>query len=75
MAIRIWREGTLYRVAVTPPHGGGRYWSFSEPLPADEVVRRLQEMGCHQTDIGDAIREADPFWLNRMSKETFGEGL
>jgi hypothetical protein len=70
MAIKVRREGGFSRVTVTPPHGGGRYWSSPEPLTADEVVKRLQELGCHQTDIGDAMFEADPLWLNRLTKKT-----
>ena len=34
----------------------------------NEVVRHLKDLGCHETDIGDAMFEADPLWLNRLSK-------
>lgn len=34
-------------------------------MSRDELVAALQEIGCHQTDIGDAFFEADPDWLNR----------
>jgi hypothetical protein len=69
MPIKIRRNDGRYVVSVSPPHGGARYWSSPEPLTADEVVERLQDLGCHQTDIGDAMFEADPFWLNRLTKK------
>ena len=30
---------------------------------------KLQELGCHTTDIGDAMFLADPLWLNRLDQE------
>lgn len=68
MAITIRRHGDKYDVNVTPPHGGGRYWSSSQPLTAQEVVDHLEALGCHQADIGDAMFEADPLWLNRLEE-------
>jgi hypothetical protein len=68
MAINVRREGDFYRVTVTPPHGGGRYWSSRKALTADDVVNKLRKLGCHQTDIGDAMFEADPDWLSRLTK-------
>jgi hypothetical protein len=69
MGIKITYGDGKYMVTVSPPHGGGRLWCSPEPLTADEVVERLQDWGCHQTDIGDAMFEADPLWLNRLTKE------
>jgi hypothetical protein len=68
--VGIWivRHGALYAARVTPPHGRGTYWATSEPLPASALIENLQELGCHQTDIGDAFHEADPFWLNRLKE-------
>jgi hypothetical protein len=68
MPIRITRRDDKYDVKVTPPHGRGTYWSSPGPLTAQEVVDRLEELGCHQTDIGDAMFEADPMWLNRLKE-------
>jgi hypothetical protein len=68
MPITIRRHGDKYDVKVTPPHGRGTYWTSPEPLSGAEVVRRLEELGCHQTDIGDAMFEADPLWLNRLEE-------
>ncbi len=69
MAIKIRHEDGRCHVTVTPPHGGGRHWSSAELLTADEVVERLVKLGCHETDIGDAMFEADPLWLNRLTKK------
>ena len=65
MAIIITRIGQHYSAEVTPPHGGGKPWSTSEPMSTDDLVDALRERGCHQTDIGDAFYDADPEWLTR----------
>ncbi len=67
MAIKIRRVGDRYEATVTPPHGSVG-WSTPEPLTVDELDRKLHELGCHPTDIGDAFYEADPNWVER-SKE------
>jgi hypothetical protein len=38
-------------------------------MRASELVEALRGLGCHTTDIGDAMYEADPFWLNRVDKK------
>ena len=58
--------GALYSATVTPPHGGGRLWSSPKPLPASDLIDALRELGCHTTDITDALYEADPLWLDRL---------
>ena len=37
------------------------------PMWADELVAELLELGCHQSDIGDAFVEANPDWLDDAS--------
>jgi len=32
------------------------------------LIGALEQLGCHQTDIGDALYEADPFWLNKLDE-------
>lgn len=59
MAIRIYRVGELYTADVTPPHGDGSTWSTDHPLPLDELIPCPRTLGCHPTDIGDALHEAD----------------
>ena len=74
MTIKIWRRDDRYEIRVTPPHGSGGYWSSPRPLTASEVVRQLTQLGCHQTNIGDAMFEADPMWLNRLDRQDAAEG-
>ena len=62
MSIRIQRFGDAYQAAVRPPHGGGRSWDSPRPLKLDDLIEELLALGCHQTDIGDALFEADPEW-------------
>ena len=63
MAISIKKIGDAYLARVTPPHGGGRDWEIATPTAREQLIRQLLELGCHQTDIGDAFFEADPEWL------------
>lgn len=62
MSIRIQRVGDAYKAAVRPPHGGGHPWDTPRPLALDDLIEALLARGCHQTDIGDALFEADPEW-------------
>ena len=55
-----------YTAKVTPPHGGGREWDINTPVTARELTALLTELGCHQTDIGDAFYEVDPEWLSYL---------
>jgi len=54
----------LYSAEVTPPHGGSTTWSTDKPMARDQLVQVLRDLGCHQTDIGDAFYAADPAWLD-----------
>jgi hypothetical protein len=55
----------LYEASVTPPHV--KYaWTTSGPLPARDLVKELQARGCHQQDIGDAMYEQDPSWVEKL---------
>jgi len=65
MPIAIRKSGALYVADVTPPHGGGVAWSTKEPLNREALITALRDRGCHQTDIGDALYDADPEWLMR----------
>lgn len=65
VAIKITRVGDLFQATVTPPNGRLGYWSTSEPLEAWDLIRKLRdEVGCHTTDITDALYDEDPFWSN-----------
>lgn len=67
MPIVINRSGDRYSATVTPPHGNGSLWSSPEPLTASKLIDVLGELGCHTTDITDALYEADPLWLKRLN--------
>lgn len=68
MPIEIKRDGDRYTAVVTPPHGRGERWASPNRMSASELVDALRELGCHTTDISDAMFEADPFWLNRVKE-------
>lgn len=68
MAITITRAGTKYQAEVSPPHGRGEYWKTDHPVSAEQLIKSLRELGCHQTDIGDAFYEADPGWALRLNQ-------
>jgi hypothetical protein len=54
-----------YIARVSPPQGNGATWETQEPLARHALVEKLLALGCHQTDIGDAFYQADPFWLDQ----------
>jgi hypothetical protein len=62
--IMIKRSGDLYSATVSPPHGS--LWSSPQPMTASKLIDVLRDLGCHTTDITDALYEADPSWLNRL---------
>lgn len=66
MPIRIKRGGGGYSAEVTPPHGRDSTWASSSPMKLDVLIERLRSLGCHQTDIADALNLADPNWLTRI---------
>lgn len=51
----------LFEAEATPPHSNVS-WSTSKPLPIRTLIQELQKLGCHQTDIGDALYSADKNW-------------
>ena len=59
--------GEKYQVAVSPPEGPN--WRSSEPMTATEILKKLNELGCHSTDITDALYAADPQWAEKHDKE------
>lgn len=63
--IRVWMVDDRYMADVTPPHGDGTPWRSQAPMGVDALVNALRDLGCHQTDIGDAFYAADPEWLPR----------
>ncbi len=58
-------EDDLYFVSASPPDAD-KEWSPAEPRSGREVTKVLQELGCHQMDIADAMNEADPKWIEKL---------
>lgn len=73
MILRIQRVQSGYTASVTPSHGDDVRWATTTPVDQGELIDALVELGFHQQDIGDALYEADPEWLNRPLHETGGE--
>jgi hypothetical protein len=55
----------LYEVKATPPHVN-EAWSSSEPVSVQRLIDELKARGCHQQDIGDALYEQDPKWVEKL---------
>lgn len=67
MAISVFVYGEKYQVAVSPPNGPA--WRSTEPMTATEILKKLSELGCHSTDITDALYSADPLWGKKHDAE------
>jgi hypothetical protein len=55
----------LDEAVATPPHVKVE-WSTSTPIPARQLIEELRARGCHQRDIGDAMYEQDPRWIEKL---------
>ena len=70
MAIIIKRKDTLYEAHVTPPHGKQPFpWHTPAPLERSQLIKELVALGCHTTDIGDALDDADLAWERNQAQE------
>jgi hypothetical protein len=67
VAINVFIYGDKYNVAVSPPEG--QNWRSSEPMTATEILKKLSELGCHSTDITDALYAVDPQWTTKHDEE------
>ncbi len=65
MSIQINRSGNKYEATYRKTGDDQIVWQSPEPLSRHDLITALRELGCHQTDIGDAFYEADPEWLLR----------
>ena len=63
--IHIKREHEGYTGRITSLDSRSTYWATSGSVTRDELIKKLQSFGWHQTDIGDAFYAADPDWLSR----------
>jgi hypothetical protein len=57
-----------YEASAIPP-SVREAWSTTEPLRLDPICEELFARGAHQTDIGDAIHEADRDWITKQIDE------
>jgi len=60
MAIDIQARGDRFDVSVSPPEGDA--WTSASPLTATEVLSELSSIGCHSTDITDALDATGVDW-------------
>jgi hypothetical protein len=63
VSIRLTPDGENFWVEVTPPDAEA--WRSEAPLTAPEVLEVLGGMGCHSTDITDALDTANSGWRAR----------
>ena len=54
----------FYTAMVSPPHTR-EAWKTEEPLRMHQLCNQLLVLGLHQSDIGDAINQADREWLQK----------
>jgi hypothetical protein len=64
LVVRKTKSG-LYEATATPPHVKAS-WSTTEPIPARQLIKELESRGCHQQDVGDALYEQDPNWVENL---------
>jgi hypothetical protein len=55
-----------YTAQATPPHVRAA-WSTTDPLPVRRLIEELRQRGAHQRDIGDALYEQDPNWVEKLT--------
>jgi hypothetical protein len=60
VALEISCDAFGYHVTLSPPEGP--MWCSDRALTATEVMERLHGFGCHQTDVMDALNNANPGW-------------
>jgi hypothetical protein len=59
MAIEIRQVGDDFMVEVTPPHGE---WRSPVPMSPTDVLAKLSALGCHSTDVSDALDASGADW-------------
>jgi hypothetical protein len=66
MPLKIGRvSDDLYTVCASPPDVKEE-WSPSEPVRGRRLTGELIARGAHQTDVGDAMYEADRDWISKL---------
>ncbi|MFC5864327.1 hypothetical protein ACFPT7_18620 [Acidicapsa dinghuensis] len=54
----------LYIAIATPPEVDEE-WFTPKALSAHQLIKELSNRGAHSTDIGDAMYQQDPAWLEK----------
>ncbi len=67
LSIEVMHESDGYLVYVSPPHAD--VWKSVQLMSATEVVQFLASLGCHQTDVMDALDIANPGWKSEHDNE------
>lgn len=67
MPISVSRYGDKLQREREPARGSSL--AFSEAMTPTAVLERLSGLGCHSTDITDALYEADPGWTVKHDQE------
>ena len=70
MSIVIKKRHDGYIATVTPPDIPSGEWSTVSALPLRWLIAKLEELGCHQREIGDALYQANPDWLRELENST-----
>jgi hypothetical protein len=52
-------------VAIATPPEVDEVWFTREPLSARKLIKQLSNRGAHSTDIGDAMNQQDPEWIQK----------
>jgi len=65
--IKVTCYGDRYNVSVSPPEG--TEWRSSEAMTATAILEKLSALGCHSTDVTDALYAADPGWTAKHDEE------
>lgn len=61
VVLTVEKLGDRFAVEVSPPHSR-EPWCSTGPLSATEVLETLSNLGCHSTEVTDALYAADPSW-------------
>ncbi len=54
-----------YTASATPPESKEE-WRTESPISLQELIRKLEKLGCHTKDISDELHRVDPGWLTRL---------
>jgi hypothetical protein len=63
MTLNIKKVGEDRYLATATPRNVSEDWTTKEALTANQLAEEIFKRGGHQTDIGDALHEANLEWL------------